>query len=200
MEKKRSIGVTIFAIIFIIGGVFGMVSGLIYLSGKNMMASQQFTVESQKQFMLKHSPNMSKEDMEKFEKEVTPFLEKMVQAQNEIAHSKTFTIYTPLTAILGVIGFFLGIGLFRLKEIARKGMIYFIILSMPIHLFIMYAATQEMIKTTAKYMPEINEGPVSMLTAANVMLVIQGILMAGFVLFVIYYFNRPKVKEQFENT
>jgi len=159
MEKKRSVKVTILAVLFILGGATNSISALFYFSGKYITQSE-FSVDSYKDFIIKHNPHMSPQDLEK----MTPSLEKMAQVQNELKNSNIFNIISVLNGVLGIIGLILGIGLFRLKEDARKGIIIFMLVSTPVMVIFNYISMKEMLRLTAKSMPEINRVPKSFLS------------------------------------
>ena len=103
---------------------------------------------------------------------------------------KTIVFYTFISSILLLI---LGINILRLKEWARKGTIYYHIATTLIGIYLSpLISNQSAIRlknlgVTQKEIPDIT-------TTSNFALIIPILL----TLIVIYFFTRPKVKEQFK--
>lgn len=129
MEKKRSIGVTLFGILFIIGGLHGTIRGL----------------------------NMK----------------------------DWFTFYSLISSIFLLI---LGVNILRLKEWARKGIIYYLVITTLLGIFLLPAIFKRQIKLTDIPLAQSDISFIAIFSVAmwTIVAIIE-----------IFFFTRPKVKEQF---
>ena len=192
MEKKRSIGVTILSIFLIISGLFGLLS-IVQLIMMPPDAGE-ISIETFRGNVSKWMPKMSPEESEDFNKGLeSPAFRAMLKVQNIFLKSGSFKLVFVFNAIIGAIMLILGIGIFKLKEWSRKGIIVLYILFIPIYVIGMNSFSRKFIKIMTEEMPEFE----SMKQTLPYMIVFQAIMMIIFVALLIFWLARPKVKAEF---
>lgn len=190
MEKKRSTGITILSILFLIGGIISTtaIMGLIVYR-----QPQELTAESYEQF-LSNIPPKERDKLVNSED-----FKNMIEFQNKMLKSglfdyKSMFLFHLTNTISGLAMLILGIGLLRLKEWARKGVVLFYALFTFIWVIVfdIYGIRFFNIVT------ENHEGFAEAKPPLLIMFGIQNFFMLIIAFIIIYYFTRPKVKAQFK--
>lgn len=184
IKNKRSVGVTVLAILFIVCGLFSELSLVSLFTPKSSYIN---TIEFYGQIIQKALPPTSAEEIE-----MVGFVQKLIEAQKEFMNSRRFAFLSLFNIIIGIVFFVLGIGFLRRGEWSRIAAIIFHILLIPLFAVITHFLLQPFVKAVS-----ILPGFENIKSAYPVMLAIQVFFSAVLILPVVYYLTRPKIKEQF---
>lgn len=122
--NKRSAGVSIFALLFILIGLAGFLSSLhVLLIQKEGLDLSALFWKKLEQF----PPDI------KYIFENRPFIESVLSAYQDIFESAAFSIIMGLNAVMSFMVALIGVGVWRLAEWARRLTILFFIISIPIY-------------------------------------------------------------------
>lgn len=185
MERKRSKGVTGWAVVFII---FGLINSLSIMGLINVHDPKKLNADSYERFLSQ----FSEEERDKVIQ--SPAFTDMISKQNKMLESgildyKTTFPLNLLNTVGGFSMFILGIGLLNLEEWARKGMVkYFSVLAF-IWIIVNTNYTMRFSNITAEHI----ETPL-----AIIFVIINSVFSVAGVAIMMYFFTRPKVKEQFK--
>jgi hypothetical protein len=190
MAGQRPLGIKILGGLFVIWGLISLITGTLSVL-RGPVDTSRISVEMYRQQFFKNVPE-TKENIKKFE-QMVPQFEKMVQAQKEMMDHPLNKIRKPWQLFTAFAWLILGIGLLMLKEKARFGTIVFQVVSTvveSIFLFIGYNIMMKSVANTAAV-----EGSDSFFRLLPLMIGLLWFVVST--LLIIWYLNRPKVKEQF---
>lgn len=188
--KKRSIGVTVWAVLFIFGGLMNAssIAGIMFYQ-----QPMQFTHDTYKQSFSHLHPDKDLDELLNRED-----VKQMILIQNKISSelydNTSLTLWCVVNTVYGITLFIIGIGLLGLKEWSRKATLIFHIVLVPPYIVASEIYILRAVKIIMTHIPQLKV--VSSLVP--IMLGIQIIFTITMLIIIIYYFTRPKVKEQFK--
>lgn len=184
MKKRRSAGITVVSFLFVLIGLLG------FLSSLQALITDRETYDINKTF---------RERMERYPLDVkaifidSPYVNDLLNAFQEIVKSKDYAISSAINAVMCFIVALLGIGIWKLKESARKAAMIFFVIAIPV-----YVWAGMIFLSVAKKALEANTLYILTKTAVfSYFHVLNFISLSINAAAIIYYFNRPRVKEQF---
>ena len=191
-KEKRPVGIKVLAVLFIFSGIMGSLSFFTFIMPQ---PQGEITVERFREEALKRFPDIPAEELENF-KQFTenPFLKNVLEAQNEYINSPKYKFMLIITGLMSILLLVIGVGFLKLKEWSRKAAIFLHLINIPLFIIFMRSMFTPFLGAFQEGAPEFAE----MKQVIPVMLTIQGVVITGMVLAIIYYLTRPKVKEHFK--
>ena len=197
MEKKRSTGVTVFAILFISLGLISCLN--IFNFALWNYKHKELTGTSFKEIVLSDS-RTDRRLREIFDDTANePLLAHFTDTFNEFQNHPIVFLSFLFGGSLGLFGITIGIGIWKLSERSRKLLIWFQMVGIFIVPLFSYFVYMEFFKIFGKNVTELTALQAQRMSL-YIPIAIAGIQMLGSLLvcgLIIYYFTRPKVKEQF---
>ena len=191
--SKRSLGVTLLAVFTIFSGVTGIFDWL----GAEMMvlqADQTLNVDTLRQKMqqeLAAMPNQGSIDLDAMLH--SDFFQGSMAGMKETVHSWKYRLANMIVGVLSLASLWIGVGIFRLREWARKGMVYFQWLNVPLFTWAMYLAFQTFYENMSPHIKGIAKlGPYIPLLSG-----VLAVFLLLSALLIMWYLNKPKIREQF---
>ncbi|MFC1632258.1 hypothetical protein ACFL1I_06430 [Candidatus Omnitrophota bacterium] len=171
--------------------MFNFIYSTIVLSDANQ---RLYSIEAYKQGLLKASPQLTKEE---FEKNIRPLVEHMFIAHNALLTSPKIRLFFIFNGCLGLITIILGIGLVRLRELARKATMIFFMLGVVLIPLLVNSFIVTISEIMSRHSPQLSAQQTIASAVLPILWLIQitfiGLIAAG----VACYLVRPLVKEQF---